>query len=82
MIFRWRVQFGVHPGEHAELAAVRVSDGEHGGEPVTAVETLDLHCRTPTAWRPVELADGRKVFAPIGSDPDAVRKRVAERENT
>jgi transposase-like protein len=84
MIFRWRVQFGVRQGEHAELAAVRVSDGEHGGEPATAVETLDLQnlLPLPDGMEAVELADGRKVFAPIGSNPDAVRKRVAERENT
>jgi transposase-like protein len=84
MIFRWRVQLGVHRREHAELAAVRVSDGEHGGEPATAVETLDLQnlLPVPDGMEAVELADGRKVFAPIGSNPDAVRKRVAERENT
>jgi hypothetical protein len=35
----------------------------------------------PDGMEAVELADGRKVFAPIGSDPDAVRKHVAEREN-
>jgi transposase-like protein len=84
MIFRWRVQFGVRQGEHAELAAVRVSDGEHGGEPATAVETLDLQnlLLVPDGMEAVELADGRKVFASIGSNPHAVRKRIAERENT
>lgn len=84
MIFRWRVQLGVHRREHAELAAVRVSDGEHGGEPATAVATLDLQnlLPVPDGMEAVELADGRKVFAPVGSNPDAVRKRVAERENT
>ena len=84
MIFRWRVQFDVHRGELAELAAVRVSDGEHGGEPATAVETLDLQTLLPVpdGMEAVELADGRKVFAPIGSNSDAVRKHVAERENT
>jgi len=30
----------------------------------------------------VELADGREVFAPVGVDPDTVRKHVAERETT
>jgi transposase-like protein len=83
MIFRWRVQFGVRQGEHAKLAAVRVSDGQGGGEPAAAVETLDLRnlLPVPGGMEVVELADGRKVFAPIGSDPDAVRKHVAEREN-
>jgi transposase-like protein len=84
MIFRWRVQFSVRHGEHAELAVVRASDGEHGGEPATAVETLDLQnlLPVPDGMEAVELADGRKAFAPIGSNPDAVRKRVGERENT
>jgi len=83
MIFRWRVQFGVRQGEHAELAAVRVSDGEYGGEPAAAVETLNLQnlLPAPDGMEAVALADGRKVFAPIGSDPDAVRKHVGEREN-
>jgi transposase-like protein len=84
MIFRWRVQFGLRQGEHAELAAVRVSDGKYGSEPAAAVETLDLQnlLPVPDGMEAVEFADGHKVFAPIGSDPDAVRKHVAERENT
>ena len=84
MIFRWRAQFAVRQREQAELAAVRVSHGEHGGEPATAVETLDLQnlLPVPDGMEAVELADGRKVFASIGSNPHAVRKRIAERENT
>jgi transposase-like protein len=84
MIFRWRAHFGVRQREQAELAAVRVPDGEYGGKPAAAVETLDLQnlLPVPDGMEAVELADGRKVFAPIGSDPDAVRKHVAERENT
>ncbi len=84
MIFRWRVEFGVRRREQAELAAVRVSDGECVGEPAAAVETIDLQnlLPVPDGMELIELADGRKVFAPIGSDPDAVRKHIAERENT
>jgi hypothetical protein len=83
MIFRWRVQFGIRQGEHAKLAAVRVSDGQVGGEPTAAVETLDLQnlLPVPDGMEVVELADGRKVFVPIRGDPDAVRKHVAEQEN-
>lgn len=83
MIFRWRIQFGVRQRELAELAAVRVSDGECVDEPAAAVETFDLQnlLPVPDGMELVELADGRKVFAPIGSDPDAVRKHIAEREN-
>jgi transposase-like protein len=84
MIFRWRIQFGVRQREQAELAAVRVSDGRCAGGPVAAVETIDLQnlLPAPDGMELVELADGRKVFAPIGSDRDAVRKHIAERENT
>ena len=84
MIFRWRVEFGVRQREQAELAAVRVSDGECVGEPAAAVETIDLQnlLPVPDGMELIKLADGRKVFAPIGSDPDAVRKHIAERENT
>lgn len=83
MIFRWRVQFGVRQREQAELVAVRVSDGEYGDELAAAVETIDLQnlLPVPDGMELVELADGRKVFAPIGSDPDAVRKHIAEQEN-
>jgi transposase-like protein len=84
MIFRWRAEFGVRQLEQAELAAVRVSNGAWVGEPAAAVETIDLQnlLPVPDGMELIELADGRKVFAPIGSDPDAVRKHVAERENT
>ena len=84
MIFRWRAQFGVRQREQTELAAVRVSDGEYGGEPAATVETRDLQnlLPVPDGMEAVELADGRNVFAPIGSDPEAIRKHVAERENT
>jgi len=84
MIFRWRVECGVRQREQAELAAVRVSNGECVGRPAAAVETIDLQnlLPVPDGMELIELADGRKVFAPIGSDPDAVRKHVAERENT
>jgi hypothetical protein len=34
----------------------------------------------PDGMTAVELADGRRVFAPSGADPDAVRRHVAERE--
>jgi transposase-like protein len=83
MIFHWRVECGVRQREQAELAAVRVSDGECVGGPAAPVETIVLQnlLPAPGGMEVVELADGRKVFAPIGSDPDAVRKHIAERES-
>jgi hypothetical protein len=36
--------------------------------------------RPPDGMTPVQLPDGRRVFAPEGSDPDAVRQHVLDRE--
>jgi hypothetical protein len=35
---------------------------------------------TPDGMAAVDLLDGRRVFAPGGSDPDAVRRHVLEQE--
>ena len=80
MVFRWRIQFGFGPDERARLAAVKVID-ERSGASSTPVVLHDL-LRPPDGMAAVELGDGRRVFAPIGSDPAAVRRHVAEREAT
>jgi len=80
MIFRWRVQFGVRESGQATFAAVRIANGQPGDKPGTT--DLQNMSPKPDDMAVVELADGRKVFAPIGVDPDAVRKHVAERETT
>jgi hypothetical protein len=36
---------------------------------------------TPDGMIAIDLNDGRRVFAPIGSDAEAVRRHVAEQEN-
>ena len=36
--------------------------------------------QAPDGMTPVQLSDGRRVFAPEGSDPDAVRQHVFDRE--
>jgi transposase-like protein len=81
MIFRWRIQFGVRQQERSELAAVRISDGEGGTTPAAAAELLDLQniSPVPDGMKAVDLADGRRVFAPADSDPEAIRRYVAER---
>lgn len=78
MVFRWRIQFGFGPDERARLAAVKVIDEQSGASSTPAV----LHdlLRPTDGMAAVELGDGRRVFAPIGSDPAAVRRHVAERE--
>jgi transposase-like protein len=82
MIFRWRVQFGLSKSKPAKFAAVRVADERTGrarGERAEAVVLHDL-LPIPDGLVAFDLADGRRVFAPAGSDPVAVRRHVAERE--
>ena len=78
MVFRWRVQFGVAGKKAAKLATVTPPGGSTGGSSTPAV----LHdlLRPPDGMTPVQLPDGRRVFAPEGSDPDAVRQHVLDRE--
>jgi transposase-like protein len=82
MIFRWRVQFGFGSGKPTTLAAVRIADdarhgnGEGGADTVVLQDILPI----PPGAVAVELADGRRVFAPPGSDPGAVRRYIAQQE--
>lgn len=82
MIFRWRVQFGFGRGKAPTLAAVRIADdprhsnGEPGADTVVLQDILPI----PPGAVTVELADGRRVFAPPGSDPEAVRQYITQRE--
>jgi Transposase len=80
MVFRWRIQFGFSPDERARLAAVKVIDKRPGAS-ATPVVLHDL-LRPADGMTAVELGDGRRVFAPEGSDPEAVRRHVADRETT
>jgi Transposase len=78
MVFRWRIQFGFGPDERARLAAVKVIDRRPGASS-TPVVLHDL-LRPADGMTAVELGDGRRVFAPEGSDPETVRRHVADRE--
>jgi transposase-like protein len=80
MVFRWRVQLGFGQGERARLAAVRLTDERSSARSMPVV-LRDL-LQPPDGMTAVELDDGRRVFAPIGSDPVMVRRQVAEREAT
>lgn len=75
MLFRWRVQFGVAQKKRAQLAPAVLTDGT----PATLL-LRDL-VQPPDGMMAVNLPDGRRVFAPAGSDPDAVRAYV-ESERT
>ena len=74
MLFRWRVQFGFSKRVRAKLAAVKVA----GAQSATLV--LSDLLQPPDGMTAIELDDGRRVFAPVGSDPDAVRRHVIEQE--
>lgn len=74
MLFRWRVQFGVAQKKRARLASVANAD-----KPESIAILHDL-LQPPDGMMVVELADGRRVFAPEGRDPDTVRAHVAVTE--
>jgi len=74
LLFRWRVQFGVAQKKRARLAPVTVAD-----DMVAATVLRDL-VRAPEGMMAIDLPDGRRVFAPAGSDPNVVRAQVESGE--
>ncbi|MFG1384562.1 IS66 family insertion sequence element accessory protein TnpA [Xanthobacter versatilis] len=74
LLFRWRVQFGVAQKKRAKLAPVALDEG------TPAARVLQDLMQRPDGMIAVELADGRRVFAPVGSGPDAVRAPVERGE--
>ncbi|ESX95977.1 hypothetical protein [Mesorhizobium sp. LNJC405B00] len=68
MLFRWRVQFGVAQMKRAKLAPVTLTEG------TPAALLLRELVQPPDGT--IDLPDGRRVFAPTGSDPDAVREHL------
>ena len=82
MVFRWRVQFGFGRNKPVKFAAVRVAGERPGRKRKTASEAVVLHelLPIPDGFMAVNLPDGRRVFAPTGSDPEVVRQRVSEQE--
>ena len=82
MIFRWRVQFGFGKETPAKLATVRLAGKEKigaAGAHGSAVLLPDL-LPVPDGMAAIDLPDGRRVFAPLGADPEAVRRHVAAQE--
>ena len=70
LLFRWRVQFGVAQRKRVKLAPVALTDDA----PATLL-LRDL-VQPPDGITAIDLPDGRRVFAPGGVDPHAVRKHV------
>lgn len=76
LLFRWRVQFGVTQKKRARLATVALTDG------AAATLVLQELIQPPDGMMAINLEDGQRVFAPDGSDPDAVRAHVESGEIT
>lgn len=70
LLFRWRSQFGFAQKKRARLAPVALPNG------VTGAHLLQNLVQAPDGMTAIELSDGRRVFAPIGSDPEVVRMHV------
>jgi hypothetical protein len=80
ILFRWRAERGFGKSRTASLVAVRIADERGICDADTAAAVLQNVLPIPPGAVAVELADGRRVFAPPGSDPDAVRQYIAQRE--
>jgi hypothetical protein len=78
MVFRWRIQFGFAQKKAAKLATVvQPVEGIGASSPPFVLNDL---LQLPDGMMVVDLDGGRRVFAPIGCDPDVVRKYVLEQE--
>jgi transposase-like protein len=82
-LFRWRAEFAYGRKAKAELAPVVLSSEQSTDKTKPHPAALALHMLPlPRGMTAIDLPDGRRVFAPEGSDPDVVRRHVAERETT
>lgn len=70
LLFRWRTQFGIAQKKRSELARVVLPDD------MSETRALRDLMRPPEGMIAVDLADGRRLFAPAGSDPDALRAQI------
>jgi hypothetical protein len=78
VLFRWRDQLGIGQGKPAMILPIRLVDNraDRSGPPSLLADLLPC----PEGMQTVELADGRRVFAPAEADPDDVRREVAAQE--
>jgi hypothetical protein len=80
ILFRWRAALGFGKDRTASLVAVRIADERGICDADAAAAVLQNVLPIPPGAVAVELADGRRVFAPPGSDPEAVRQHIAKRQ--
>ena len=78
LLFRWQVQFGLTARKALQLATVAIADG--AANEVPALAALRDLVRPPDGMMAIELEDGRRVFAPTGSSPAAVKRQLAGKE--
>ncbi|MGJ5241551.1 transposase [Bradyrhizobium oligotrophicum] len=74
LLFRWRAQFGIAQKKRSKLARVVLPD-----DMPAACALRDL-VHPPEGMMAVDVNDGRPVFAPAGSDPDAARAQIESTE--
>lgn len=70
ILFRWRTEFGLTQKKGARLASVALADD------AAATRALQKLVQPPDGMMAVDVPDGRRVFAPAGSDRDAVRTQA------
>jgi hypothetical protein len=82
VLFRWRAELGYGQKEKVKLASVKLVDERSDGTPSSPLLPLVLQdlVPIPDGMVAIDLNDGRRVFAPAGSDPEVVRRHVAEQE--
>ncbi|OAI31083.1 hypothetical protein A1351_22155 [Methylosinus sp. R-45379] len=66
----WERHVGFAQKKRARLAPVALPNG------VATAHLLQNLMQAPDGMTAIELSDGRRVFAPIGSDPEVVRTNV------
>ncbi len=83
MLWRWSKQFKVNPKEFSLLAPAHIIATAQRGRPKAGPPVLLPNLLPqPPGTMLVTLPDGRSVFAPEGSDPDAVRRYITAKERS
>jgi transposase-like protein len=78
MVFRWRVDLGLSARKAPQLVTVALADGAANEPPALAV--LRNLVQPPDGMMAIEVGDGQRVFAPAGSSPAEVKRKLAKRE--